>query len=612
MSRKSKAVKPRTGARAGTARGAEAARRERQGRGRLGSAPAAGVWGHAVLEAPRAGAAVWARGDAWLLLAALAAYAFSRGWGMLSFPIQYDEGSHLHWAFVVYQDWSQRFIMSGWGGKQPLFIWLISFFDIFVPNAVLAGRLVTFLAGAGTAMAVWLVARRMFGRSAAWISVFAYVVVPYHTVFDRVAVIDGFVASLAMWTLYLSLRVHEKRWLAAPLALLIAAGLLSKTSNLLYLPLIALGPLAAPDPRQAYRRALPALVVAALVGYIIYFAVFGGSEGAAQVTAFEAFRQYSMGAADLLRLPFGQWAANIGELAGFLWGLLTPPLALLLAPAVVWGLLQRRRNVWVLLAWGLVPVGLYLLVALGLFSRYFLFSIPPLLIVMSAFGLRLALAIGEWRERAAQPVEAAGNGHAPRVVGAAGRLRSGVLAGAVMFGLLGVYPASQSLLMALNPAAVRLPASAGMVEYIDNGTYGLWAARDYLLARASSAGDCYVLLPWFYEQTRDAAYALFAREPNIKTLSVAGWQNGQFTPSAEQYVILDTGHAQPEAVTPADLAQRPCVYYLQREQSVEGLNFRDALKLEQRFANVKGRPELGLYTVTFDQRFLTPEQPAAP
>ncbi len=521
--------------------------------------------------------------DYGLLFGALLLYVATRLTGISTFPIHYDEGSYLHWGFLISRDWNQRFIMSGWGGKQPLFIWLISLFNLFVPDTILSGRLLVLMAGIGTMIAMWLIAQRIFGRATAWLGVFLYIVIPYTALFDRVAVIDGFLTLLALWTLYLSLRLHENPLLALPVTLLVAAALLTKSSSVIYLPLLCLGALASPDFRLAYRRIFPWLALAFIAGYAVYFFLFGSTDAAKLVSQLEQQVRFNLSAEELLGLPLTQWMTNLTDVTGYFWGLFTPPLALLLIPSIIWAVARERRDILVLVAWGLFPFIVFVLIARGMYSRYLILTVPPLLILLAAFVNWLAQYL---RERVRKEIPPA-------------------LAASLLI-LLSLYPFSQTLMLGVDPSSVSLPASSRLEEYIDNGTFGLWSARVYILEQARANGSCFVLSHWLFGNVRDATYAVFSRDRQIKTLSIVPIQTGRITPQGSTFAVIDP-YADANAVyAPRTLSQN-CVYYVLDTDKVDKeVAYRSDLSLVMQYPNLKGRGAIGVYAIRFDERFLNP------
>lgn len=550
-------------------------------------APQRAAFDHAGLApGPSASWFKFTRTEVWLLAAALGLYLLSRVGSApgAPFPIHYDEGTYLHWGSIITQDPNQAYIMATWGGKQPLFIWLITLFSYFIPDAVVAGRLVAILAGLGILIALWVLAQQFFGRTAAWLGVFLYLVVPYHALFDRVAVLDGFVACLAMWSLFFSLRADQPK-AAIALGLLVGASLLTKSSGLIYLPLVLLGPLAAPHPPTAYRRALPLLLLSGVIGYILYYVFLGSTPAALSIREHEQRVSYNLSLSEMLAFPWAQWWTNFSILFGYLWGLLTPPLTLLFIPALAWSLLLKRRDALLLAVWGALPMLGFLVVARTLFSRYIVFAIPPLLILMAAFTLRLAFWI---LERFKRPFPAGG-------------------LAALLLTPFALYPAWQTALFALSPQRIVLPTSAHMEEYLDNALWGLWEAREFIRAEVRAKGPCYVLTDWLYGQGHDATYAIFFKQPSVKLLSVVGVQTNKIVYQADTDAVLDPYVKPPAVYAPAQLTQSPCVYYVLDTRAVtEVIKYRDLLTLVKLFPERGRPPDVGVYTLRFDERFIAP------
>ena len=130
-------------------------------------------------------------------------------------PLHADETAHIYWAMMVDADWSKRFI-SVWGGKQPLHSWVIALFLKLSSDAVLAARLVSVVTGGLTALAIWLMARKLFTRRVALLAVVFYICIPYSLFFDRRGGMMGsLLTTTCVWTSYLCLELLEQpRWWA--------------------------------------------------------------------------------------------------------------------------------------------------------------------------------------------------------------------------------------------------------------------------------------------------------------------------------------------------------------------------------------------------------------
>jgi hypothetical protein len=201
-------------------------------------------------------------------------------------------------------------------------------------------------------------------------------------------------------------------WLKAiGLGILIGAGLLTKSTSWLYLPLIIFCIL--PFPPQEWksrtRQAALPLLAAIVIGGGLYYGLFGSAPEAQQLGEWASKFTYSI--SDLLGFPIAAWGDNFVLITRWLITYLTLPVFLMIFAALLatgfwlfWrGTASREeqitrrqlgRKALLLAMWGLTPILGHVILAKSLYARYIVFAIPPLLILAAVFidnaGLWLA------------------------------------------------------------------------------------------------------------------------------------------------------------------------------------------------------------------------------
>src|ERR1700759_2787635 len=88
-------------------------------------------------------------------------YFFTRLFHILTLPIFTDEAIYVHWSQVAQHDASWRFI-SLTDGKQPMYVWIAMLFLKVISDPLLAGRLVSVLAGYLSLIGIFLLGREIF------------------------------------------------------------------------------------------------------------------------------------------------------------------------------------------------------------------------------------------------------------------------------------------------------------------------------------------------------------------------------------------------------------------------------------------------------------------
>ena len=134
----------------------------------------------------------------------LAIFTFiTRVINLLNVPIFTDEAIYIRWAQIGLNDPAHRYI-SLTDGKQPLLTWLMYPFLKIFTDPLFAGRFVSVLSGVFASIGIYLLARQLFGKKTAILASIVYIISPFTIVYDRLALMDSLLASIGIWSLYLS------------------------------------------------------------------------------------------------------------------------------------------------------------------------------------------------------------------------------------------------------------------------------------------------------------------------------------------------------------------------------------------------------------------------
>jgi 4-amino-4-deoxy-L-arabinose transferase-like glycosyltransferase len=163
----------------------------------------------------------------------LALYFALRFYHILNLPIFTDEAIYIRWSQIAKQDASWRFI-SLTDGKQPMYVWVAMILLRLIHDPLLAGRMVSVLAGFGTTIGLFFLGKELFkNRWIGLLSSFLYVVYPFALVYDRMALYDSLVTMFAVWGWYLTILLVRKirSYLPFVLGLVMGGGFLTKSSD---------------------------------------------------------------------------------------------------------------------------------------------------------------------------------------------------------------------------------------------------------------------------------------------------------------------------------------------------------------------------------------------
>jgi 4-amino-4-deoxy-L-arabinose transferase-like glycosyltransferase len=314
---------------------------------------------------------------------------------LLAIPVFEDEGSQIRWIVRIIEagEW-----LGPMGDGKPLEAWpMVPWVALGMP-AILVMRAMHVLAGAIGAVLVYRIALRVLDWRPAFVSGILFAICPFVVYLQRFALSDTFVCLAALTVCLSLLKFTERlRWRdAAWLATGLVFGALSKLPVGFVLMIAA--PLAlilmpaasrqrvlrAPVRTRLLAAQVPALSLAVLIAVIALVRVRRGLAP-------------GFGLSDFLGVGLGRYH-GIGEamgaarltLAGELAAQLSWPVMLIGAAGIAAGTYFSDWRLRWLAASAAVPMLAIATLASFWFSRYLLFTLPPLIIVAVAGWCALA------------------------------------------------------------------------------------------------------------------------------------------------------------------------------------------------------------------------------
>jgi 4-amino-4-deoxy-L-arabinose transferase-like glycosyltransferase len=144
-----------------------------------------------------------------LLILLLAVFLFFRLVNLNIIPVFADEAIYIFWSQQAWHDHTQRFISLS-DGKPPLHTWLMIPFLKIIKDPLIAGRLLSVMAGLATLVALFLLVRKVFNQKLALTASILLSICPFLVFYNRLAVADSLLTAFAVWSFYLSLLLKEK------------------------------------------------------------------------------------------------------------------------------------------------------------------------------------------------------------------------------------------------------------------------------------------------------------------------------------------------------------------------------------------------------------------
>jgi len=319
---------------------------------------------------------------------------------LMAMPAFEDEGSQLRWIC--------RLIQSGeWlpplGGGKPLEAWLIAPFAALGMPALGSARAMHVLAGMLGAVLTYRLARQFEDRRLALASGFLFAICPFVVYLQRFALSDMFLCTAGIWVLSSSmdlLRLPTRRRAGMLAAALVAAAFCKFPVGFVFLGALplALCLMSMEERRRLLHRRAALLVYAHLPAGLLALAV-----AAVATVRLRQGETPGFGLDDFVGIALGRYhgiAATIGIPRSTLWRELSAQLSSPVVVIAAIGLIAAARfgnwrHRW-LIAVGIIPMLGIALLAGFWYSRYLLFTLPPLIVSAvlgwDALALRLPRA----------------------------------------------------------------------------------------------------------------------------------------------------------------------------------------------------------------------------
>ncbi len=320
------------------------------------------------------------------------AFFVSRIVSLTKIPIFTDEAIYLRWSQVMAYDASLRYLPLV-DGKQPLYMWLVSIAIRLLHSVdiLFVGRLVAIFSGAFSMIGLFFSAKWLFGRKdLGLLAMTLYLVSPFTFMYDRLALADSLLAAFATWSFALSVVLIQRINLEAALLLggSIGLGLLTKTPalfSLINLPLFLFL-----FDWKAKNRFSRLLKIGLLSGVVLLL-----SQSIYSILRlFPLFHMISQKNSEFvitfgqfLKTPLHWFIGNTPTLIRWETSYLTIPIVLLIVVGIVAAVLDRKKEVLVIIGSFTVPF-----IAMAAFNKViyprYLLTFTPLLFLIAAYGIQ--------------------------------------------------------------------------------------------------------------------------------------------------------------------------------------------------------------------------------
>ncbi len=453
------------------------------------------------------------------LAVATAVYAALRLTGLTALPIFSDEAIYIHWAQIISRDPSQ-FLISFTDGKQPLFMWLNTLTVDWFADPLVSGRVVSVIAGWFSMFGLYRIGRMLWDAKVGAAAAMLYVLCPYTFFFDRLALVDGLMTALGIWSMFWAFRIIREEGEDKPnfrnLGIALGLSVLTKATALLLFPVIGLMFLLNKVQKRSdfWVHSGIALGIAVVMNAAVHFA--SPTVSVPGRVPFLHHPAFFIGPSELWTFPWLLWLRNLVVAMEFMETYLTGQLILVLMAGVVILFLKkdlRELSVW---CWFFFPTLIIILIAQGFFSRYFLIAIPAALLIAAATLERLVELSAVWIKKTMKGT-----------MEVHGRARWGVW-GFLM--ALVLYPG-----VSLNIDLIRNPLTAELhpldrMLYVEgmNSGYGIREAAEFLDRESQTVTEklghkMYVLVPHLPGNPAEGITVYLFGNPRINIVPAFWW-----------------------------------------------------------------------------------------
>ena len=334
-------------------------------------------------------------------------YFSSRLQNLTSIPVFGDEAIYIRWAQVIKSEETLRFVPQT-DGKQPLFMWVNAVSLKFFFDPLISGRIISVLAGFGLMIVLFLLTAVILSYDSkekdifrflrqsiidnfypSLFTSFIYILIPFTFFFDRMALADTLLSFFGVLCLFLVLLLSKFPRLDLSLILGFVLGLawLTKSPAIYFVVLSFLTFLILKKKSIIYDliSTIHLPLISIFIGFLIYNILRLGPQF--QMIALRN-KDYIWSIADILKHPLDPLKPHLINVFEIYRYYLSIPLIIFsIIGSIVYfkNFKLKIKNYIILIAWWILPLIANCIFAKVFTARYILFTLPPLLVLISIF-----------------------------------------------------------------------------------------------------------------------------------------------------------------------------------------------------------------------------------
>jgi 4-amino-4-deoxy-L-arabinose transferase-like glycosyltransferase len=306
------------------------------------------------------------------------AFFATRIYKLGTIPVFVDEAIYVRWAQVMKSEPTLRFLPQS-DGKQPLFMWINMPVFKLIKDPLIAGRAVSIGAGFLAISGLYLLAFYLTSSiGIASMAVILYVFAPFTFFFDRMALVDSLLSATGIWAILLGLLFVKTKRTDVAIFLGFALGFAFLTKSPAQIMLILQPLLLLTLDKKPSRKDLLQLGFGYFLVIVISQAMYNILRLGPNFNMIGARNgDYLFTFKEVLTHPLNPLVGNMKDTFAWTQNLVSP-LVILFALA---SLLKPSRKTFVLWCFVLLPMLAQASIAKVYTSRYFLYTIPVLLLL---------------------------------------------------------------------------------------------------------------------------------------------------------------------------------------------------------------------------------------
>ena len=340
-----------------------------------------------------------------LFILILGFYFFSRFQNLTSIPVFGDEAIYIRWAQIIQSEETLRFIPQT-DGKQPLFMWINAATLKVISDPLVSGRIISVFAGFGLILFLFFTTAvflnyedkeknifkfiknsidKNFYRSI--FSSLIYCLIPFTFFFDRMALADTLLSFFGLLALFFSFLLAKYPRLDLSLILGFVLGLSWLTkSPAIYFIVLSFVTFSLFNLRNLKLIILP--IISSILAFVIYNILRLGPQFS-QISLRN--KDYIWSISEILKHPFDPLTPHLLNTLSLYNQYISWPLLIfsLVGLILFFTKTKKSKNLnikyLILIFWWILPLIANAAMAKVFTARYILFTLPPLIILIS-FG----------------------------------------------------------------------------------------------------------------------------------------------------------------------------------------------------------------------------------